>query len=156
MFVGYEGAKAKRTLQYRCRWPGEYGRKECQLVGGKRIEAVVVATFLEVTEAAGSTAAVLADQQLRGEIAATEKLWQLQIEKAKYEARLAERQYMATDPENRTVARELERRWNHRLEELETTRTKAAQALDHRRPLRACDKTSRSSQVLPLLCGLIV
>ena len=51
-------------------------------MGGKRIEAAVVAAFLEVTEAAGSTAAVLADQQLRGEIAATEKMWQLQIEKA--------------------------------------------------------------------------
>jgi DNA invertase Pin-like site-specific DNA recombinase len=139
MFVGYGGAKARRTLQYRCRWPGEYGRKECQLVGGKRIEAVVVATFLEVTKSAGSRAAVLADQQLRGEIAATEKLWQLQIEKAEYEARLAERQYMATDPENRTVARELERRWNQRLEELETVRTKAAQALDHRRPLSAAE-----------------
>jgi hypothetical protein len=135
MIVGYGGASAKRTLQYRCRHPGDYARKECQLVGGKRIEAAVVETFLEVTVAAGPEAAALADGQLRSEIAATEKSWQLQIEKVEYEVRLAERQYLAVDPDNRTVARELERRWNQRLEELEAVRMKAATALDHRRPL---------------------
>jgi excisionase family DNA binding protein len=135
MTVGYGGAKAQRTLQYRCRKPGDYARRECQLVGGKRIEAAVVEVFLEVTSSAGSGAAALADEQLRGEIAASERTWQLQVEKAEYEARRAERQYMAVEPENRTVARELERRWEQKLEELEAVRTKAAGALEHRRPL---------------------
>lgn len=135
MLVGYGGASAQRTLQYRCRRSEEYGRKECQLVGGKRVEAAVVEAFLEVTAAAGAEAAALADEQLRGEIAAAEKTWQLQIEKAEYEAARAERQYMAVEPENRTVARELERRWEHRLAELEAVRAKAGAALEHRRPL---------------------
>jgi hypothetical protein len=34
-----------------------------------------------------------------------------QIARAEYEARLAQRQYQAVDPENRLVAAELERRW---------------------------------------------
>jgi len=135
MMVGYGGAKAQRTLQYRCRRPEEYGRRECQLVGGKRVEAEVVETFLEVTAAAGKEAACLADQQLRGEIAAAEKTWHLQVEKTEYEARRAERQYMAVEPENRTVARELERRWEQRLSELGSVRAKAASALEHRQPL---------------------
>jgi hypothetical protein len=59
----------------------------------------------------------------------------LQVEKAEYEAARAERQYTVVEPENRTVARELERRWEQRLAELEAVRTKAAAALDHRRPL---------------------
>jgi excisionase family DNA binding protein len=135
MMVGYGGSTAQRTLQYRCRRPDGQARRECQLVGGKRIEALVVEAFLEVTAAAGGEAAALADQQLRSEIAAAEKTWQLQIEKAEYEAQRAERQYMAVEPENRTVARELERRWEQRLEELESVRAKATSAFEHRQPL---------------------
>jgi excisionase family DNA binding protein len=135
MMVGYGGAKARRTLQYRCRQPGDNGRRACQLVGGKRIEVAVVEAFLEVTAGAGEDAAALADEHLRGELAAAEKTWQLQIEKAEYEARRAERQYVSVEPENRTVARELERRWEQRLVELEAVRAKAAGALERRRPL---------------------
>jgi DNA invertase Pin-like site-specific DNA recombinase len=135
MMVGYGGVSAQRTLQYRCRRNHEYGVRECQLVGGKRVEAAVRQTFLEVTAEAGAEAAALADQQLRDEISAREKSWQLQMEKAEYEVRRAERQYMAVDPENRTVARELERRWNQKLEEVEALRSRAAGALSDRRPL---------------------
>ncbi len=135
MVVGYGGEKARRTLQYRCRRPGDYGRRECQLVGGKRIEAAVVEAFLEVTAGAGEEAAALADEQLRGEIAAAERTWQLQIEKTEYEARRAERQYVSVEPENRTVARELERRWEQRLVDLEAVRAKAAGVLERQRPL---------------------
>jgi len=135
MVVGYGGEKARRTLQYRCRRPGDYGRRECQLVGGKRIEAAVVEAFLEVTAVAGAEAAALADEQLRGEIAVAERTWKLQIEKAEYEAQRAERQYVSVEPENRTVARELERRWEQRLVELEAVRTKAAGVLERQRPL---------------------
>ena len=57
-----------------------------------------------------------------------ERMWRLQIEKAEYEAQRAERQYDAVEPENRVVARELERRWNARMEELEIVRAKARDA----------------------------
>lgn len=135
MTVGYGGDRARRTLQYRCRRPEEYGQRECQLLGGKRVEAAVVGAFLEVTAGAGEEAAALADEQLRGEIAAAERTWHLQIEKAEYEAQRAERQYTSVEPENRTVARELERRWEQRLVDLEAARAKAAGVLERRRPL---------------------
>ena len=38
-----------------------------------------------------------------------------QLERLRYEARLAEKQYRAVDPENRLVAAELERRWEQAL-----------------------------------------
>jgi hypothetical protein len=104
-------------------------------VGGKRVEAAVVEAFLEVTAGAGEEAAALADEHLRGEIAAAERTWQLQIEKAEYEARRAERQYASVEPENRTVARELERRWEQRLVDLEAVRAKAAGVIERQRPL---------------------
>jgi hypothetical protein len=39
----------------------------------------------------------------------------LELEQARYEARLAARRYEAVDPENRLVASELEARWNANL-----------------------------------------
>jgi hypothetical protein len=41
--------------------------------------------------------------------------WQQQLERARYEAERAARQYGAVEPENRLVARELERRWEEAL-----------------------------------------
>ena len=55
--------------------------------------------------------------------------WAYQIEKVQYEAQRAERQYMAVEPENRVVARTLERRWNEQLEALERVKREAEQAL---------------------------
>jgi hypothetical protein len=43
---------------------------------------------------------------------------QQQIERLRYQARLAERQYNQADPDNRLVAAELERRWEAALREL--------------------------------------
>jgi hypothetical protein len=43
--------------------------------------------------------------------------WQQQLERARYEAGRAARQYRAVEPENRLVARELERRWEEALAE---------------------------------------
>ena len=45
--------------------------------------------------------------------------WQLRLERARYEADRAQRQYDAVEPENRSVARSLEARWNAALEALE-------------------------------------
>jgi DNA invertase Pin-like site-specific DNA recombinase len=53
---------------------------------------------------------------------ALDKQWQLRLERARYEAKRAERQYDACDPENRVVGRTLEKKWNDKLaavEELE-------------------------------------
>jgi DNA invertase Pin-like site-specific DNA recombinase len=137
MYVGYGGEKAARTLQYRCSRvrAALAAGPDCQIVGGKRIEAAVVEAFLLATHAAGTEAAQLAGETLGAEIEATERSWRLQIEKAEYEANRAERQYMAVEPENRTIVRELERRWNERLAEVETLRAKAARGREARRPL---------------------
>jgi hypothetical protein len=55
---------------------------------------------------------------LEQERQARERGWQLRLERARYAVRLAQRQSDAVDPENRLVARELEKRWNEALEAL--------------------------------------
>lgn len=128
--------KSTRTLQYRCfAARRKHGGKECQLVGGKQINHVVVEVFLEVTQNAGAEAAELAIDQICRDNEEMERVWQLQIEKAEYEARRAERQYHAVEPENRVVARTLEGRWEACLQRVEALRAQAASARTHRRPL---------------------
>src|SRR5262249_61798249 len=50
---------------------------------------------------------------------AAARQWQLRLERARYEADLARRRFVAVDPENRLVARSLEREWNDKLAEVE-------------------------------------
>lgn len=51
--------------------------------------------------------------------AALDRQWKLRLERAHYDAKRAERQYDACEPDNRIVARTLEKRWNERLVEVE-------------------------------------
>ena len=57
---------------------------------------------------------------------AIDEQWRLRLERARYEARRAERQYEACEPENRVVARTLETRWNQKLVELEQLEKESA------------------------------
>ena len=64
-----------------------------------------------------------------------ERQWSLKKERARYEAERARRQYDAVDPDNRLVARSLERQWEEKLREVEATelafqRWRSQQSLD--------------------------
>jgi len=113
----------------------------CQTVSGKRLDQAVVRVFLEVTAPAGQKAAALAESQLRDEAEQQERYWALQQERAAYEAERAERQFMKVEPENRVVARELERRWNEKLLELSRLREQAQVAMAQQRPLTEAEVT---------------
>jgi hypothetical protein len=45
--------------------------------------------------------------------------WRMRIERARYEAELAERRYEAVDPTNRLIAATLEQRWNDAMQRLQ-------------------------------------
>lgn len=68
---------------------------------------------------------------IQGELVArraeTARLRQLQVDRAQYEADLAQRRYLQVDPDNRLVASVLEAQWNEKLRELTTARESAVQ-----------------------------
>jgi hypothetical protein len=138
MYVVYGGRKTrwpKGSIIYHCLQEGDRDKKHCQTVAGKRIDEVVAQAFLKVTEPGGAEAALLAAEQIERDAAQVERLWRLEVEKAEYEAQRAQRQYDAVEPENRVVARELERRWNQKLVELEEAKRKAEHRRTEIRPL---------------------
>lgn len=140
MTVSYGGSrpspKSTRTLQYRCSVERKvHDGAECQTVGGKQVNDVVVDLFLVATRQAGNEAAQLAVEQIEKEQEQAERMWQLQLEKAEYEAQRIERQYHAVEPENRLVARNLETRWNEALSRVEEIKTQGAEQRQKLRPL---------------------
>jgi DNA invertase Pin-like site-specific DNA recombinase len=88
-----------------------YGAATCLHLDGARLDAAVVEAFF--TALAPAELDVL-EEALAVQRADRDRLAHHhtdQVARAEYEARLAERQYHAVDPENRLVAAELERRW---------------------------------------------
>jgi len=90
----------------------------CLNVGGVQIDQAVVEAFLRAVTPAAVEATQLAIQQLEADQDAALGQWRLAVERARYEAERAERQYRAVEPENRLVARGLETEWEKRLRDL--------------------------------------
>ena len=93
--------------------------KTCQTLRGERIDQAVAQCFLQAIEPARLDIALAALAQLEARAKQLDQQARRQIERAQYEADLACRRYRAIDPDNRLVARSLEREWNERLLEVD-------------------------------------
>jgi DNA invertase Pin-like site-specific DNA recombinase len=90
----------------------------CLNVGGIQIDHAVTEAFLKALTPAAVEATEQAMQQLEADHDAALSQWRLAVERARYEAERAERQYRAVEPENRLVASGLETEWEKRLRDL--------------------------------------
>jgi DNA invertase Pin-like site-specific DNA recombinase len=120
--VNYTGAQ-HRVLRYCCiRGRLDNGEPSCIAFGGIPVDEAISREVLRVVEPAAIEAAILAAQQAADEQDAVLQALHRDLEAARYAARRAFKQYDASDPDNRLVAGELERRWNQalkRVQELE-------------------------------------
>jgi hypothetical protein len=113
--VSYRGRDG-RAPRYLCmEGSRERGTASCISFGGLRVEKAVVETVLEACQPLGIEASLQVLETSHDERDQKRKALQLALEKARYEANRARRQYDAADPENRLVAAELENRWNTAL-----------------------------------------
>src|SRR5207248_1462715 len=97
----------------------QFGGKSCQEVRAIALDTQVEQRFLEALRPDQLTLALAALAHLEQEEQAERKQWDLRLERARYEAKRAERQYQAVEPENRLVARSLERQWEEKLRAIE-------------------------------------
>src|SRR3954452_2894135 len=105
-----------RTLRYVCRRRAmDYGERTCQSLAGAALEGLVRDQVLEVITPAGLELSRRAAQECRRDRATLDRQWRLRLERAAQEADRASRQYNAVEPENRLVARSLERQWEEAL-----------------------------------------
>lgn len=87
----------------------------CQEVRALPVDDVVAQTLLEALEPDQIKIAIAAVGKMTEDVRQLEQQWSLRRERARYEAERARRQYDAVEPENRLVARSLERAWEDRL-----------------------------------------
>jgi DNA invertase Pin-like site-specific DNA recombinase/IS30 family transposase len=130
MVVTYAGKKT--ALSYLCRRQCDcYGQDPCQKVAGKVLDELVTRQALRVLEPASLELSLAAADDIERERARLAQHWTQRRERARYEVERAARQYHAVEPQNRLVARELERNWEQAL-------------LEHRRAEEDFERFQRS------------
>jgi DNA invertase Pin-like site-specific DNA recombinase len=105
-----------RDLRYDCQRRALDGDgPACQSLVGKPLEKLVAAQILQVVTPASLELSRRAAEQSERERNTLDKHWRLRLERARQDADRAHRQYNAVEPENRLVARTLERQWEDAL-----------------------------------------
>jgi len=95
------------------------GRPKCQEVRALAVDVAVERLIRQALTPDRIALAVAALDEIDKETSAMERQWSLKREHARYDAERARRQYDAVEPENRLVARSLERAWEERLRRAE-------------------------------------
>lgn len=114
MRVGY-----KPRPRYQC--GASYERQKaplCQNLLAAPLDGAVVRLFFEALQPFELEAYEQARVQFDQQQAQTAQAHRQQVERLRYQAQLAERQFRRTDPDNRLVAGELEKRWEEALRHL--------------------------------------
>lgn len=116
--MGARNARASANPRYACDWEfREYGGPRCQSLVAAYPDRLVEALVLKAVEPASLELSLRAAERAEQDRERLHAHWKQRLERAGYEADRARRQYDAVDPENRLVARALERQWEAKLAE---------------------------------------
>ena len=140
LFVAYAGVGG-RVPRYGCRGGRtERGSAPCQSLGSLRVDRAVADLVLEAIQPAGIDAALQALECAFNEDQEKRRAVEMALEKARYDATRAQRQFDAVDPDNRLVAGELEARWNQALERVAQIAARVNGQHEQSHPLSAQQK----------------
>jgi len=106
----------------------QHGTPVCQYILAGPIDAEAVAAFFQALAPAELDAYAQAVTARRETADAMLRAQAQQVERLRYRAALAERQFDHVDPDNRLVAAELERRWEEALRDARQAETALAKA----------------------------
>jgi len=114
---------------YQCNWLHHQAlaTKDCMNFRCDVLDTTIVEEVFKALQPVELELALAALQELETRDLAIMRQWQMRLERAEYEAALAERRYQEVDPSNRLVASTLERRWNDALLQLEDLKKQAAE-----------------------------
>lgn len=123
MMVSYANMRkgdAIGSLRYSCQREAiDYGGDRCQSLAGQSLEAFVIARLMQAIEPASVEVSLAAVEDIQRERERLHTHWQQRLARSRHEAEVARKSYAIVDPENRLVAKELERRWEEALREQE-------------------------------------
>lgn len=114
MLIGYSNAGL--SLRYSCsRGRCDYAEPICQSLAGRVLDELVGVQVLAALAPQALQLSLAAAADLEQERGRLHRHWQQELERAGYQTQRARRQFEAVEPENRLVARELERAWEEAL-----------------------------------------
>jgi DNA invertase Pin-like site-specific DNA recombinase len=119
LVVSYSGRPPGQPV-YRCDRPNlMLGLPRCFTFGGLRVDAAVARELLRAVEPMAIEAAAEAERRYMEDRSERQRVVDLELQQARYEASLAERRYAACDPDNRLIAAQLEKSWEAALRRVE-------------------------------------
>jgi hypothetical protein len=121
LHVRYWGGRGTNA-RYLCKGDYDDGGQYCIGFGGSSVDRRVGQEVLKVISPLGAEASLRALEDLSAGDAAQRVALSNKLQQLEYEAKKAFEQYDAVDARNRLAASELERRWNEKLEEIETVK----------------------------------
>jgi DNA invertase Pin-like site-specific DNA recombinase len=114
---------ARSYSSYRCMYEhSHHGGATCQCLTAEGVDRAVERQVLAALQPAAMEISLAVAANVEAERGREDTLWRQRVERAKFEADRARRQYDVVEPENRLVARTLERAWEetlHALREIE-------------------------------------
>jgi Recombinase/Recombinase zinc beta ribbon domain len=119
MAVRYHQRRGRLVPDYVCqRATLRQGRAPCQAVPGGPVDAAVGALLVATVTPVALAAALAVQDEVTARADEAARLRRQQVERARYEADLAQRRFLRVDPDNRLVADVLEAEWNAKLRAL--------------------------------------
>lgn len=120
MTVRYHNREGRQMPDYICQKYGiEHGKPVCQSVPGEQIDKIISDLLVQTMTPMALDVALAVQQEIQTRMGEVDRLRRRQVERARYEADLAQRRYMHVDPANRLVADVLEAEWNSKLRTLD-------------------------------------
>jgi len=102
--------------RYQCgNMKSTYDEPLCQSLTAAPLDRLIAELVLAAVQPAAIEVSLAVAADVEAERAALERHWRQSLERAAYVAQRAHRQYQAVEPENRLVARTLERAWEEAL-----------------------------------------
>ena len=150
MTVRYHCRGTRPVPDYVCQRDGiEHGKPLCQTVNGEQIDRSIGDLLIQTMTPMALDLALTVQQEIQVRLDEVDRMRCKQVERARYEADLAQRRYMHVDPANRLVADTLEAEWNSKLralneaqEEYERLRRADRKALDEAHKARVASLAS--------------
>lgn len=135
LFCGHCGRRmmvyypnGRHVLRYQCTTGViDFRTSQCQGLSGQVVDELVTEKILKALEPASLELSMLAADDLEKEQQRLDDNWKQRLERTRFEADRAHRQYQVVEPENRLVARELERRWDASLQDVQRLEKEYAQ-----------------------------
>ena len=119
MRVRYHVHRGRLIPDYECyRHTQQRGEPPCQVIYGAGIDSAIGKLLVEAVSPLALEVALSVQQEIRTRVEEADRLRRTQVERARYEAHLAQRRYLQVDPDNRLVAGALEADWNSKLRAL--------------------------------------